>query len=101
MVGKYILTQWVNGTYEDKWLRYINRETNKKDFRCELDMPERGFKFHMNDVMATVGIENLKHANEIIEKHIKAHGGLKKYEAIESIKKNLEYEEYRSIYADF
>ena len=38
----------------------INRETNKKDFRCEADIPEWGFKFHMNDVNASVGIENLK-----------------------------------------
>ena len=28
-----------------------------------------GYKFHMNDVCATVGIENLKHADNIISKH--------------------------------
>lgn len=47
----------------------IDRESNRKDFRCEADIEEWGFKFHMNDVSATVGIENLKYANEIIEKH--------------------------------
>jgi dTDP-4-amino-4,6-dideoxygalactose transaminase len=54
-----------------KLLRWygIDREGDRKDFRCEADVIEWGFKFHMNDVMATVGIENLKHANEIIEKH--------------------------------
>ena len=47
----------------------IDREGDRKDFRCEADVLEWGFKFHMNDVCATVGIENLKHANEIITKH--------------------------------
>lgn len=47
----------------------IDRENNRKDFRCEADIEEWGFKFHMNDVCATVGIENLKCANDIIGKH--------------------------------
>ena len=38
----------------------IDRENNKKDFRCETDIMEWGFKFHMNDINATIGIENLK-----------------------------------------
>jgi dTDP-4-amino-4,6-dideoxygalactose transaminase len=54
-----------------KLLRWygIDRDGNRKDFRCEADIEEWGFKFHMNDVNATVGIENLKQANEIVEKH--------------------------------
>jgi len=54
-----------------KLLRWygINRETNKKDFRCEMDIPEWGFKFHMNDVNASVGIENLKVVDEVIRVH--------------------------------
>ena len=47
----------------------IDREGNRKDFRCEADIPEWGFKFHMNDVCATVGIENLKDVDMIISKH--------------------------------
>jgi len=47
----------------------IDRDSNRKDFRCEADIEEWGFKFHMNDVCATVGIENLKHANELIKTH--------------------------------
>lgn len=47
----------------------IDRDSNRKDFRCEADIPEWGFKFHMNDVNAAVGIENLKHANTIVGKH--------------------------------
>ena len=54
-----------------KLLRWygIDRESNRKDFRCEADIPEWGFKFHMNDVCATVGIENIKHASQILEAH--------------------------------
>ena len=47
----------------------IDRDGDRKDFRCEADIEEWGYKFHMNDVCATVGIENLKHANKIISKH--------------------------------
>ena len=47
----------------------IDREGPRADFRCESDIEEWGFKFHMNDVSAVVGIENLKHANDIIGKH--------------------------------
>ncbi len=47
----------------------INREDNRKDFRCEADIAEWGYKFHMNDVNATVGIENLKDVDKIIGLH--------------------------------
>jgi dTDP-4-amino-4,6-dideoxygalactose transaminase len=54
-----------------KLLRWygIDRDSNRKDFRCEADIEEWGYKFHMNDVCATVGIENLKEANSIIKVH--------------------------------
>jgi len=54
-----------------KLLRWygIDREENRPDMRCEKDIFQAGFKFHMNDVCATVGIENLKHAKDIISKH--------------------------------
>jgi len=54
----------------------INRDTNKKDFRCEADIAEWGYKFHMNDINATVGIENLK---EVDENVIKIHKSNAKY----------------------
>jgi dTDP-4-amino-4,6-dideoxygalactose transaminase len=47
----------------------IDRDGDRKDFRCEADIDEWGYKFHMNDVCATVGIENLKHADTLITKH--------------------------------
>ena len=47
----------------------IDRDSNRKDFRCEADIPEWGFKFHMNDIAASIGIENLKHADAIVGRH--------------------------------
>ena len=50
-----------------KLLRWygIDRESNRKDFRCEEDINEIGFKFHMNDVSASIGIANLAHYDYI------------------------------------
>lgn len=47
----------------------IDRDGNRKDFRCESDIPEWGFKFHMNDVNAVIGNANLKYADQIIRAH--------------------------------
>lgn len=54
-----------------KLLRWygIDRDGDRKDFRCEADVAEWGFKFHMNDVCAAVGIENLKFFDHIVSKH--------------------------------
>ena len=55
-----------------KLLRWygIDRETNKKDYRCEDDVAEWGFKFHMNDINACVGMENFKHVDWLVDRHI-------------------------------
>ena len=47
----------------------INRESNRKDFRCEEDICEWGYKFHMNDINATIGLENLSHINCLLRRH--------------------------------
>lgn len=54
-----------------KLLRWygIDREGERKDFRCEEDVLDYGYKFHMNDVTAAIGIEQLNFAKEIVEKH--------------------------------
>jgi len=39
------------------------------DLRCELDAAEAGYKFHMNDVAASIGRENLKHLDWIVTRH--------------------------------
>ena len=56
-----------------KLLRWygIDRESNRKDFRCESDISEFGFKFHMNDINATIGINNFSDVTEnLIQKNI-------------------------------
>jgi len=54
-----------------KLLRWygIDRDNNRKDFRCESDISEWGFKFHMNDINASIGIENFKVSDAIIRRH--------------------------------
>lgn len=54
-----------------KLLRWygIDREQPRADFRCEEDIVEWGYKFHMNDVTATIGLVALKYLEGIVEKH--------------------------------
>jgi len=47
----------------------IDRKENRKDFRCEKDIKEFGYKFHMNDVAAVIGIEQLKYVGANLEKN--------------------------------
>jgi perosamine synthetase len=55
-----------------KLLRWygIDRDEKRKEFRCEEDIIEYGYKFHMNDICATIGIEQLKCIDDIVSKHI-------------------------------
>jgi dTDP-4-amino-4,6-dideoxygalactose transaminase len=45
------------------------RNYNRKDFRLENDISEWGYKFHMNDLNATIGLYNLPHMNMLLEKN--------------------------------
>ena len=63
--------------YEDEYkrgklLRWygIDREGPRTDMRCELDIEEAGWKFHMNDVAATIGLEQLKYVRDVLAKHL-------------------------------
>ena len=47
----------------------IDRKSKRKDLRCEADIAEYGYKFHMNDVTAAIGLEQLKYVAETIERH--------------------------------
>jgi dTDP-4-amino-4,6-dideoxygalactose transaminase len=49
-----------------KLLRWygIDRESPRKDMRCEEDIVDWGYKYHMNDVCATIGMANMDHADE-------------------------------------
>ncbi|WP_081452780.1 DegT/DnrJ/EryC1/StrS family aminotransferase [Verrucomicrobium spinosum] len=56
-----------------KLLRWygIDRDVPRKDFRCEEDVLEFGYKFHMNDVAASIGVAQLDHAARIVGAHQK------------------------------
>ena len=47
----------------------IDREAPRKDFRCEEDVVEAGFKYHMNDLNATIGIHNIEDIDLIVDTH--------------------------------
>ena len=47
----------------------IDRRMKQKDLRCETDIAEFGYKFHMNDVTAVIGIEQLKYVRKNLKKH--------------------------------
>lgn len=69
--GGFLVSPFHEFTERAKLVRWygIDRDLPRTDFRCEQDIPEIGFKFHMNNVNAAVGIENLKMANGIISTH--------------------------------
>ena len=61
-----------NDYEKGKLLRWygIDRESPRTDFRCEEDIQDWGYKFHMNDVCATVGLQNMKLAERNINKAV-------------------------------
>ena len=57
-----------------KLLRWYGIDRDKrnykgKDFRLENDIVESGYKFHMNDINATIGIYNFPHIDGLLEKN--------------------------------
>ena len=57
-----------------KLLRWYGIDRDKrnyqgKDFRLESDVTEYGFKMHMNDLSATLGLANLPHLDRILAGH--------------------------------
>lgn len=45
------------------------RNYKRKDLRLENDIEEFGYKYHMNDINARIGLTNLPHIDELVEKH--------------------------------
>lgn len=43
--------------------------TRSESFRCAQDITDFGFKYHMNDIAATIGLSNIPHVKELVEKH--------------------------------
>lgn len=53
-----------------KRLRWYGLDrTSSIDYRCEQDIKNWGFKFHMNDIAATIGLCNFPHIEKNIKKH--------------------------------
>lgn len=50
-----------------RWYGIERDNPSKTDFRCELDIKELGFKFHMNDINAAIGMSNLVDAETLID----------------------------------
>ena len=47
----------------------IDRDGPRADFRCEADIPAWGYKFHMNDISASIGLANLTVLDDTLKKH--------------------------------
>lgn len=43
--------------------------TSSADFRCAQTICEAGFKYHMNDIAASIGLANIPHAQWIVDRH--------------------------------
>lgn len=69
--GGILITPNMHFHKRAKLLRWygIDRDDNRKDFRCEANIEEYGFKFHMNDINASIGLGNFSHMPHIIESH--------------------------------
>jgi perosamine synthetase len=54
-----------------KLLRWygLDREGPRTDFRCEEDVEDWGYKMHMNDVTATIGLVQLDHLERVVAQH--------------------------------
>lgn len=50
-----------------RWFGYDR--TKNVDFRTAQDLHELGFKYHMNDIAATIGLANLLDIDDVIRKH--------------------------------
>ena len=69
--GGFITSPYSSFEKDAKILRWygIDREGPRADFRCEADIPEAGFKYHMNDVSAAVGRANLADADQVLSRY--------------------------------
>jgi dTDP-4-amino-4,6-dideoxygalactose transaminase len=53
-----------------KLLRWFGLDREKSpDMRCEQNVTEWGYKFHMNDINAAIGIENFKSIKSVVRKY--------------------------------
>jgi len=70
--GGLLITKSNKDLERAKLLRWFGIDRTVRegiDLRCELDVAEAGYKFHMNDVCAVIGIYNLAKIDWIVNKH--------------------------------
>lgn len=69
--GGVLLCKDDNDKHRAKVLRWfgIDREAPSKDTRIDQDIVEWGYKFHMNDITATIGIVQLDHIARVVKAH--------------------------------
>lgn len=69
--GGLLVCPSIDSYRRGKLLRWygIDRETPRADLRCENDIAESGNKYHMNDVNATIGLDQLQYAGKILGAH--------------------------------
>jgi dTDP-4-amino-4,6-dideoxygalactose transaminase len=70
--GGLLLCKSEEDSKRAKLLRWygIDRDSPREDFRCEENIVEYGYKLHMNDISAVIGIEQMKYVDELVNKHI-------------------------------
>jgi dTDP-4-amino-4,6-dideoxygalactose transaminase len=56
---------------EARLKRWFGLDRTKGDFRCDQTVTLKGYKFHMTDIAATLGLANLAHVGERIALHRK------------------------------
>jgi dTDP-4-amino-4,6-dideoxygalactose transaminase len=68
--GGALLCSDVQETERARLLRWYGLDRKSKaDFRCEQDIAEVGFKYHMNDLAAAIGLANLPHLAGVVHAH--------------------------------
>ncbi len=56
--------------HEARLLRWYGLDRTKgQSFRCTQNITTAGFKYHMNDISASIGIKNIPHAKDSVDKH--------------------------------
>lgn len=60
-----------HGQYErSRLLRWYGLDRTKgESFRCSQNIPEVGYKYHMNDLAASIGLGNLKEIDFVVSRH--------------------------------
>lgn len=69
--GGILVVKYADDYARGKRLRWfgIDREAGTGDARVENDIPEWGYKFHMNDIAATMGLAQLHYLSYIVGRH--------------------------------